>query len=706
MAENASIGVEVIQVKAIDTDIGSNGEVRYRIRRDPLDNYRNFEIDPITGQIILAQSLDRERQKVYEIRVEAYDLGIPTPLQSDLDLTIYVKNVNDHDPQFIVDEFTANFTENKQPGSQHVLLVNAIDRDDVDEDEEAEAEFLNICYYIVGGNDDGIFELEPLERELFLTKVLDREKKSKYELIVKATEECLRQPNWLSSSSIPFDGNDDSLLKVTIYINDVNDNPPKFTRAMFTGGISTDIDFGTSFMSVTAFDEDSGWNAQIEYLIDGDIVPSTNSEGLDKIRQKQPFLLDPISGEIILNFDPQEGMKGYFEFGVRAVDTPDHVDKAQVQIYLLREDQRVRFVMRNHPTEISAKMPHFIGVLENVTEAIVNVDAYKIHENHDGAIDKTKTDVLLHFVNPRDNTVMEVSDVLKLIDYHTEELDDVFREFDVLNTEGVDPSSYHSHRHYVAYKTGAAVASHQELILLWLIGICVFLVVFLIIIVCLCVHQRSSYARKLRAATASAFGDQATDSILNKRELVPNTNRHASEGSNPIWMTGVGYNSLEFKPNEEEEYEKRELGSEFEKRHYDYLNSSQGEMNQMTDSLDANVLNYSVCAGDDGIIMEGQRHKEEEAASHFSNGGSTIRVASSSKVIDSPRCGSLGVGSENSRKLTQNDLNRGGPKNEMYPKNIAISTLFPSQMPPIEKLGHSEFGNTMYDENDIPRTEL
>ena len=45
--------------------------------------------------------------------MEAFDLGIPTPLQSDLDLTVYVKNVNDHEPQFLLDEFAVNFTEHR-----------------------------------------------------------------------------------------------------------------------------------------------------------------------------------------------------------------------------------------------------------------------------------------------------------------------------------------------------------------------------------------------------------------------------------------------------------------------------------------------------------------------------------------------------------------------------------------------------------------
>jgi hypothetical protein len=47
---------------------------------------------------------------------------------------------------------------------------------------------------------------------------------------------------------------------------------------------------------------------------------------------------------------------------------------------------------------------------------------FQVHEERDGSMDKTKTDVLLHFVDPRDNTVMEAGEVLRLIDHRTEEL--------------------------------------------------------------------------------------------------------------------------------------------------------------------------------------------------------------------------------------------------------------------------------------------
>lgn len=108
--ENTTVGNAIIQVVADDIDTGPNGAVRYRLKMDPVGNYRTFSIDEISGVISLKQALDRERQKLYELRVEAHDLGVPTPLSSDLDLTIYVKNVNDFQPQFLVNEYQVNFT--------------------------------------------------------------------------------------------------------------------------------------------------------------------------------------------------------------------------------------------------------------------------------------------------------------------------------------------------------------------------------------------------------------------------------------------------------------------------------------------------------------------------------------------------------------------------------------------------------------------
>ena len=73
-------------------------------------------------------------------------------------------------------------------------------------------------------------------------------------------------------------------------------------------------------------------------------------------------------------------------------------------------------------------------------------------------MDKTKTDVLLHFVNSEDNTIVEARDVIQTLDYNTEQLDPFFKEYNVLQTE----------------TASAALASKQSspemVILLWLVG--------------------------------------------------------------------------------------------------------------------------------------------------------------------------------------------------------------------------------------------
>lgn len=66
-------------------------------------------------------------------------------------------------------------------------------------------------------------------------------------------------------------------------------------------------------------------------------------------------------------------------------------------------------------------------MLGNVTGAIINVDEFKVHENQDGSVDKTRTDLYLHFVDCRDHSIMEVTGVLHLIDQNIEQLDKLFK---------------------------------------------------------------------------------------------------------------------------------------------------------------------------------------------------------------------------------------------------------------------------------------
>ncbi|XP_017773804.1 PREDICTED: cadherin-23 [Nicrophorus vespilloides] len=512
--ENATIGSALVQVIARDEDVGPNGAVRYRLKPDSAEHYKTFYLSPVSGILELHLPLNRSKQKIYDIRIEAYDLGVPS-LSSEVDLTVYVSSINDYQPQFLIDEFIANFTENSLPGHEILRLPDTVDRDFYEYEGPVQ-----ICFFIVGGNENGLFRLNSETHELSVSAPLDREEQDTHLLLIKATEDCTRAPNNQSF----FDSSDDSLLKVIVKVTDINDNPPKFTHRVFTGGVSTATSFGTKFMHVKAIDPDHGPNSEITYHLIGK-VKMTLTEGLENL-QRAPFIVEKETGSIQLNFDPQQGMKGYFDFMVMANDTGGLQDVARVFIYLLREDQRVRFILRQQPVELRTNIEKFREMLGNVTGAIVNVDEFKVHANHDGTVDKTRTDLYLHLVNRRDNSILEVAEVLKLVDQNTEKLDNVFKEFNVLDTQPGGVTALSS-----IQKAGTTF---------WLTASSLFLLLLLLLCLALCINQRHTYQRKLKAATTTAYGGLESD--IDGRGLsglsgrVPNTNKHSMEGSNPMWL--------------------------------------------------------------------------------------------------------------------------------------------------------------------------
>lgn len=65
-------------------------------------------------------------------------------------------------------------------------------------------------------------------------------------LLIKATEDCKTVPR----NETTLDKNDATLLQVVVRVGDINDNAPQFLKDIFTGGVTTEADFGTQFMHV------------------------------------------------------------------------------------------------------------------------------------------------------------------------------------------------------------------------------------------------------------------------------------------------------------------------------------------------------------------------------------------------------------------------------------------------------------------------
>lgn len=70
-------------------------------------------------------------------------------------------------------------------------------------------------------------------------------------LIVKASEDCTKAPPKLANISLEENTvRDETLLKLIIWVIDVNDNSPHFKKRIFTGGVTTEAEFGTEALQV------------------------------------------------------------------------------------------------------------------------------------------------------------------------------------------------------------------------------------------------------------------------------------------------------------------------------------------------------------------------------------------------------------------------------------------------------------------------
>jgi Cadherin domain len=71
----------IVKVKAVDQDVGANGNVTYSLVKSSDQSSDRFDIDPVTGIVRTADVFDREAQigvTDYGVTVKAEDQGSPT----------------------------------------------------------------------------------------------------------------------------------------------------------------------------------------------------------------------------------------------------------------------------------------------------------------------------------------------------------------------------------------------------------------------------------------------------------------------------------------------------------------------------------------------------------------------------------------------------------------------------------------------------
>ncbi|XP_043912879.1 cadherin-23 [Protopterus annectens] len=504
-------GSLIYQVFAIDRDEGLNAEVRYAFLKTGAGSkdWENFNIDPIGGNITTSLRLDREKQALYSVVLLAYDLGQPIPYETTQPLLISLIDIDDNEPVFLrppkgsIQYQVLSVLEHSRSGT---VVGNVTGAADADEGSNA-----IVYYFIADGNAEKNFNLNT-DGLLQVMKELDREKVPVYSITVKASS----NKNWTPRSKAVYDSSTDpTLQEVRIYLTDINDQPPRFTKSEYTAGVAADAKVGSDLIKVSAVDADTGNNSLVFYSILGIQYIKLNSN--DTEIKNNVFQIGKLDG-IIRTFDLFTSYSpGYFVVDVLATDLAGHNDTAIIGIYILRDDQRVKIVINEIPDKVRGFEEEFIRLLSNITGAIVNTDDAQFHVDKKGRVNFAQTDVLIHVVNRETNRILDVERVIQMIDENKEQLRNLFRNYNVLD---VQPA--------VTGKIPDDLTALQMAIII----LAVLLFVAALLFILMNWYYRTVHKRKLKAVVAGSTGNQGFMDILN----MPNTNKYSFEGANPVWL--------------------------------------------------------------------------------------------------------------------------------------------------------------------------
>uniref|UniRef100_A0A672RE28 FAT atypical cadherin 3 n=1 Tax=Sinocyclocheilus grahami TaxID=75366 RepID=A0A672RE28_SINGR len=246
-------GTQVIQVRALDPDWGSNGQVYYNLgptlnqEQDKASGSKSaagamFVIDSKTGWITTLGDLDHEMCPSYTFNVVASDLGEGVSLSSTAIVTVAITDVNDNPPTF-EREYYRGAVRESDPLGEVVSVLSTRDGDSSDQNRL-------VSFHITGGNPKGVFALAPIQGEwkVFMKQPLDREEQDRYLLNITAS-----------------DGLFVTRIGVEVTVMDANDNSPICNQASFP----EDVPINTAVLTVGATDLDSGVNAELQYSLFG-----------------------------------------------------------------------------------------------------------------------------------------------------------------------------------------------------------------------------------------------------------------------------------------------------------------------------------------------------------------------------------------------------------------------------------------------------
>ncbi|XP_041781525.1 fat-like cadherin-related tumor suppressor homolog [Anopheles merus] len=145
--ENEPAGTSVTKVTARDKDLGENAYISYSIANL---NDVPFDIDHFSGTVRTSKLLDYESmRREYVLRVRASDWGLPYRRQTEMQLVIKLRDVNDNRPQFERIDCLGRIPRYTPIGTE-IFTLSALDFDYGSV----------VTYRLLSGFEDGCFNLD------------------------------------------------------------------------------------------------------------------------------------------------------------------------------------------------------------------------------------------------------------------------------------------------------------------------------------------------------------------------------------------------------------------------------------------------------------------------------------------------------------------------------------------------------------------
>ncbi|XP_020317254.1 protocadherin-17-like [Oncorhynchus kisutch] len=184
--ENNIPGEYLGSVLAHDPDIGQNGTVSYSILPSHIGDvsvYTYVSVNPTNGAIYASRSFNYEQTKFFEFKVQAKDAGSPH-MEGSATVRVSVLDVNDNLPVIVLPLLINDTVEIMVPRNVGlgyiVTTVRAVDQD--------HGESGRLTYEIWEGNEEHLFEMDPVTGEVRTAHSVWEDVAPAVELVVKVTD--------------------------------------------------------------------------------------------------------------------------------------------------------------------------------------------------------------------------------------------------------------------------------------------------------------------------------------------------------------------------------------------------------------------------------------------------------------------------------------------------------------------------------------